>query len=103
MDEPSLPLLLRRLAREVRTQEAAVRDLHGLALAAGPAFAHEAQGIDVASQHLAEIAGVLQRLSDGADGPAPGGVVEPVALAALRDRLLGRETKEDEGGEIDFF
>ena len=105
MQNPTPSLLLRRLADELLSQGEAVRDLHAL-VESGPVSVSAAQNIDIVSQHLDEIAGVLQRLADETPqdaAPASEGVLEPVALSALRNRLAGTKDEDAAAGDLDLF
>ena len=100
----TLSLLLSRLADELSRQAEAVRELHSI-VEGGPVSVTAAQTIDISSQHLDEIAGILRRLAsqNGKPEAVDEDVLAPVLLSTLRARLAGDHGETATSGDVDFF
>lgn len=102
---PLLSQVIERIGAELAAQAEAIRDLHALAegLPSNEALVR-AQAIDTSSQHLGELATLLQCLATAAgDAAAPETCFEAMTLSGLRARLLGQAEDAADAGEVDFF
>lgn len=68
-----------------------------------PSIAERLQGLDALAQRLADLAIVVRRLGAGRCAWAPPDALAGLALADLRERLLGRPRVAPQAGEVEVW